>query len=147
VRITYLQNLQDKPDITYYQATACVWSSIELNFGIVCNCFIVLKLFAKRHLPGFFSTMDGSNTKSGSHPLSFLAHFRSKSRDPASTGCKLGSMDRKNDTQTDKGDIIVTSMFRVEGRKGRDIESESMEDMITPFEVRTAQKIDGWKSV
>ncbi|KAF2801642.1 uncharacterized protein BDZ99DRAFT_528115 [Mytilinidion resinicola] len=144
VRITYIMHLQNKPDITYYEATACVWSSIELNFGVICNCLTVLKPFAKRHLPGLFSSLDASNSKSGSHPLSFFGRFRSK-QDPASSGFKLSSMN--GGTQTGKGEIVVTSTYRVEGKKGRDIESESMEDMITPFEARTEQRTEDWKNV
>ncbi|KAF2496863.1 hypothetical protein BU16DRAFT_537996 [Lophium mytilinum] len=145
VRITYTMHLQNKPDITYYEATTCVWSSIELNFGVICNCLTVLKPFAKRHLPGLFSSLDASNSKSGSHPLSFFCRFRSKQRDPASSGFKLSSMN--GGTENGKGDIVVTSTYRVEGKKGRDIESESMEDMITPIEARTEQRAEGWKHV
>ncbi|KAL3465447.1 hypothetical protein BJX64DRAFT_54589 [Aspergillus heterothallicus] len=51
VRITYIMNILDKDDFTWYEATVCVWSAIELNFGIMCNCLAVLKPFVRLVFP------------------------------------------------------------------------------------------------
>ncbi|OCK83948.1 hypothetical protein K432DRAFT_401566 [Lepidopterella palustris CBS 459.81] len=153
VRITYIMNLLDKPDITYYEATACVWSSVELNFGIICNCLTVLKPFAKRHMPGLFSSTNGSHSKSLSHRLSIMARFRKDRDGHNGPGYQLGSMDNRTNKSAGgedfgKGQIVVTSTYRVEAKKGREAASESMEDIITPSRASgSTLPIEGWKHV
>ncbi|OJJ56532.1 hypothetical protein ASPSYDRAFT_134418 [Aspergillus sydowii CBS 593.65] len=85
VRITYIMNILDKQDFTWYEATVCVWSAIELNFGIMCNCLAVLKPFVRLVFPMLVPSSYGGNRypsgrsgrsntsrhrkQSGSHPL------------------------------------------------------------------------------
>ncbi|KAG0646069.1 hypothetical protein D0Z07_8396, partial [Hyphodiscus hymeniophilus] len=56
VRITYIMSLQNNPDVTYSQGRAAVWSSVELNIGILCNAVIVLKPFFRQFFPRMFSS-------------------------------------------------------------------------------------------
>lgn len=41
----------NNPDVTYTQGSAAVWSAVEINIGILCNCLAMLKPFVRRHLP------------------------------------------------------------------------------------------------
>lgn len=41
----------NNPDVTYTQGSAAVWSAIEINIGILCNCLAMMKPFVRRHLP------------------------------------------------------------------------------------------------
>jgi hypothetical protein len=42
--------MQANPDVTWTQASAAVWSCLELNLGILCNCLALLKPFVRRHM-------------------------------------------------------------------------------------------------
>ncbi|EEA19213.1 integral membrane protein (Pth11), putative [Talaromyces marneffei ATCC 18224] len=88
IRITFIMEILHKADFTWAEATVCVWSAIELNFGIMCNCLVVLKPFARTFFPLLIPSSkgysggqsDGVNLKSGSrrkqrsgsHPLDSL---------------------------------------------------------------------------
>lgn len=41
----------NNPDVTYTQGSATVWSAVEINIGILCNCLAMLKPFVRRHMP------------------------------------------------------------------------------------------------
>lgn len=51
VRVSYVKAMQNNPDVTWTQASAAVWSCLELNLGILCNCLALLKPFVRRHMP------------------------------------------------------------------------------------------------
>lgn len=51
VRIAYVRVMINNPDVTYTQGSAAVWSAIEINLGILCNCLAMLKPFVRRHMP------------------------------------------------------------------------------------------------
>ncbi|KAK2803573.1 hypothetical protein FQN51_003335 [Onygenales sp. PD_10] len=157
IRITYIRDLQDKPDFTWYQATACVWSilvtnlpnspqsAIELNVGIICNCLVVLKPFVKKFIPRLFpsSAKHGTSSIPGTGGLrpSLLYGYNNKEN---SHSYQLGSMDRNQgptkDSDSDEQGIVITKSYVVEGkgRGGRNgvkkmSDSESTENIITPY--------------
>lgn len=39
------------PDVLYTQGSAAVWSAVEINIGILCNCLATMKPFVRRHMP------------------------------------------------------------------------------------------------
>lgn len=41
----------NNPDVLYTQGSAAVWSAVEINIGILCNCLAMLKPFVRRHMP------------------------------------------------------------------------------------------------
>ncbi|KAH8882163.1 hypothetical protein GQ53DRAFT_618888, partial [Thozetella sp. PMI_491] len=51
VRITYIKSMAENPDATWTQAAAAVWSFLEINLGITCNCLALMKPFVRHHLP------------------------------------------------------------------------------------------------
>jgi hypothetical protein len=59
-RLAYVKKMQDNPDVTWTQASAAVWSCIEINLGIICNCTALLKPLARRYF-GWISTRGGSS--------------------------------------------------------------------------------------
>jgi hypothetical protein len=56
----------NNPDVLYTQGSAAVWSAVEINIGILCNCLAMLKPFVRRHLPWLVSLVgsDGSSPSS-----------------------------------------------------------------------------------
>lgn len=56
--------MQANPDVTWTQASAAVWSCLELNLGILCNCLALLKPFVRRHLP-FLAGGSSSDNSAG----------------------------------------------------------------------------------
>ncbi|KAJ4386156.1 hypothetical protein N0V93_009049 [Gnomoniopsis smithogilvyi] len=51
VRIAYVRAMLNNPDVLYTQGSAAVWSAVEINIGILCNCLAMLKPFVRRHMP------------------------------------------------------------------------------------------------
>ncbi|KUI58972.1 hypothetical protein VP1G_06275 [Cytospora mali] len=55
VRIAYVRAMAENPDVLYSQGSAAVWSAVEINIGIVCNCLATMKPFVRRHMPWLVS--------------------------------------------------------------------------------------------
>ncbi|PSR90738.1 hypothetical protein BD289DRAFT_208574 [Coniella lustricola] len=66
VRIAYVRAMQDNPDVLYTQGSAAVWSAVEINIGILCNCLAMLKPFVRHHLPWLRSLIGMRSGASGS---------------------------------------------------------------------------------
>lgn len=64
VRIAYVRAMISNPDFTYTQGSAAVWSAIEINLGILCNCLAMLKPFVRRHMP-WLRSLIGSHSAGG----------------------------------------------------------------------------------
>lgn len=45
----------ESPDVLYSQGSAAVWSAVEINIGILCNCLATMKPFVRRHMPWLVS--------------------------------------------------------------------------------------------
>ncbi|KAI0836764.1 hypothetical protein F5Y06DRAFT_102595 [Hypoxylon sp. FL0890] len=61
-RISYVKAMVVNPDVTWTQAEAAVFSSLELNLGIVCNSLARLRPFVRAHFPSWAMSMGGSDT-------------------------------------------------------------------------------------
>jgi hypothetical protein len=48
---TYHVRAINNPDVLYTQGSAAVWSAVEINIGILCNCLAVMGPFVRCHLP------------------------------------------------------------------------------------------------
>lgn len=64
VRIAYVRAMQNSPDVLYTQGSAAVWSAVEINIGILCNCLAMLKPFVRRHMP-WMKSLVGARDSSG----------------------------------------------------------------------------------
>ncbi|KAF4342072.1 integral membrane protein [Fusarium beomiforme] len=53
IRFGYVQVMNENPDDTWIQAQTSLWSCIEMNTAIICNCLTNLAPFVRRHLPRF----------------------------------------------------------------------------------------------
>lgn len=65
VRVAYVRAMQNNPDVTWTQASAAVWSCVELNIGILCNCLAMLRPFVRRHMVWLASIVGGGGGSSG----------------------------------------------------------------------------------
>lgn len=61
VRIAYVRAMLNNPDVLYTQGSAAVWSAVEINIGILCNCLAMLKPFVRRHMP-WLKSLVGSHS-------------------------------------------------------------------------------------
>lgn len=64
VRIAYVRAMLNNPDVLYTQGSAAVWSAVEINLGILCNCLAMLKPFVRRHMP-WLRTLIGARSVGG----------------------------------------------------------------------------------
>lgn len=125
----------DNPDVLYTQGSAAVWSAVEINIGILCNCLAMLKPFVRRHLPWLVSLVgsEGSSSSEGKAKDSavrfgrFLRSGRKSSGSGAGVGdaagagnyqlhsfgrdkeaCKFGEADGRSTTVTSRSDTLKT---------------------------------------
>ncbi|KAI1098641.1 hypothetical protein F4804DRAFT_115949 [Jackrogersella minutella] len=118
-RIAYVKAMVQNPDVTWTQAEAAVFSSLELNLGIVCNCMARLRPFIRVYFPRWAISMDASSTPQDYHknkqshgPLSWRG-------DEASHSYQLGSVESREGFNVKKpenkaSDIYVTSKYEVD---------------------------------
>lgn len=52
-------------DVLYTQGSAAVWSAVEINIGILCNCLAMLKPFVRRHMPWLKSLVSSHSNNEG----------------------------------------------------------------------------------
>ncbi|KAH8749336.1 hypothetical protein F5883DRAFT_528419 [Diaporthe sp. PMI_573] len=64
-RIACIRAMIGNQDVLYRQGLGAVWSAVEVNIGILCNCLATLKPFVQRHLPWLVSLV-GSDESSSS---------------------------------------------------------------------------------
>jgi len=149
IRLTIIQKLPGETDTTWVEAAVCVWSGIEINVGIMCNCLIVLKPMLKEYggklLGSFFNSSSGNT-----YPLTGSRTGMGSTHRWKQDSYPLGSMDRdvggiistghldaKNGRISDDN-ILVTSSFTVtkldpndnKSEREREFDAESQEDII-----------------
>ena len=125
----------------------CVWSAIELNVGLMCNCLVVLKPLVQRYGGKYlrFMSFTGSTGDSNIH---YPSHSRSAPQNwKSNRSYPLSSVDRvvldederrlKERERDDEG-ITVTNTYTVEDRERKDrgdgeSENESQEDIVRRF--------------
>lgn len=117
----------NNPDVTYTQGSAAVWSAVEINIGILCNCLAMLKPFVRRHLPWLKSLIgvrsggasggerwppsNGKNIDSGPHGRHLHRHsdhhlYHDRRGEARSLGYQLHSFGRdKQFGSTDRPDL------------------------------------------
>ncbi|KAK7749067.1 hypothetical protein SLS62_008462 [Diatrype stigma] len=93
-RISYVKAMATNPDVTWTQASAAVWSSVELNLGVICNCILRLKPFVVSHFPNFARSLVGSNRLSYERPSGHSSGPLGWRGDKAATGFKLSSFEQ-----------------------------------------------------
>ncbi|KAJ0123660.1 hypothetical protein J7T55_012126 [Diaporthe amygdali] len=138
VRIAYVRAMINNPDVLYTQGSAAVWSAVEINIGILCNCLAMLKPFVRRHLPWLVSLVgsgaDGSSASEGAKAKDSgvrCSRFRRSGAKSGGSGaagavgagagnyqlhsfgrdkeaCKFGEGDGRSTTVTSRSDILKT---------------------------------------
>ncbi|KAB2578641.1 hypothetical protein DBV05_g2782 [Lasiodiplodia theobromae] len=133
IRLITIQGIRERADYTWEQTHVSLWSTIEINVIIICQCLISLKPLIKHYMP---SMLDD-----GVYPKSTNNRGRSQSRlslpftmmARGTTGVVGGGRLSKGWWRSPKKDeIIITNSYEVrstyEMRVGGD--TESMENII-----------------
>jgi hypothetical protein len=117
------------PDSTYNVAKACIFSTVELNGGVICACVALLKPFIQRHMPWVLSLSTGIGSGNGSR-IRKLKIFGKRSGDKS---YELRSGDADTDADRQANEIAVTRSYSVQGSKetGKS-DGDSMEDLFAP---------------
>lgn len=79
VRLAMTQFLRVNPDVTWNFNTLAIFTALEVNFGIICSCLIVLPQFADRHLPTAIKTFPSRIWEYAVSVTPLLTKKRSKS--------------------------------------------------------------------
>ena len=122
------------PDSTYNIAKACIFSTVELNGGVICACVALLKPFIQRHMPWVLSLSSGIGSGNGSRirklklfgKRSGEKSYKLRSADADTDGGKHAS-DKMSDRQ-----IAVTRSYSVQGSKTGKSDGDSMDDLFAP---------------
>lgn len=88
VRIAYVRAMLNNRDVLYTQGSAAVWSAVEINIGILCNCLAMLKPFVRRHMP-WLKSLIGVRSAAGDG-----YHFQKNSSAAAATALRRDNIGR-----------------------------------------------------
>ena len=124
--MAWVIEMNDKPDFTYTQGPAAVFSLWEMNVGIWCNNLVRLKPFIRKTMPRFYERLDTRqySEKQNNTPYQARPHTRSNPNDFYSmrkVGVPLGS-DPELPLRP-PGRIRVTTDYAVESRPNSNIEA------------------------
>lgn len=90
VRIAYVRAMLNNADVLYTQGSAAVWSAVEINIGILCNCLAILKPFVRRHMPWLKSLVGARSSDGYAVHLQHHHHHnnnRGTAAEPIGGGC------------------------------------------------------------
>ncbi|KAF2496759.1 hypothetical protein BU16DRAFT_341033 [Lophium mytilinum] len=137
IRVRLAKALQGKRDVSFAEGDIGIWSLVEINVGVICNCLVVMKPFFRRHLGNILGS---SGADSENSPFSFnigsvFSRFNKKQREPRSY--RLASLDRASRPgdaglqmpQRAQRSITVSHTYEVSGNRG-EFDTESTEDMM-----------------
>ncbi|UPK92361.1 hypothetical protein LCI18_003296 [Fusarium solani-melongenae] len=134
IRFGYVQKMQKNPDVTWTQASASLWSCIEMNTGIICNCLAHLKPFVRRHIPWLAKFVSGtSQPKSYPDEVDNSHSFKRWRGDKASHGYQLHSVGRSQEpaAASTGNNVVIVDEFQVEFTPSRNTgEASSTEDIL-----------------
>ncbi|KAF2816618.1 uncharacterized protein BDZ99DRAFT_494414 [Mytilinidion resinicola] len=137
IRVRLAKALQGKKDISFAEGDIGIWSLVEINVGVICNCLVVMKPFFRRHLGNILGS---SGADSHNSPYSFnigsvFSRFKKQQREPRSY--RLTSLDRSGRPgdselqmpQSTQRSITVSHTYEVTANRG-EFDTESTEDMM-----------------
>ncbi|KIL88573.1 hypothetical protein FAVG1_07818 [Fusarium avenaceum] len=133
IRFSYVQKMQDNPDITWTQASASQWSCIEMNTGIICNCLAHMKPFIRRHLPFLTKFVSRASSAQKSYPNQpSNSHSYNWRGDKVNHGYQLHSIGRSQQPPTTETDnIVITNEYQVQFTESKNnVGASSTEDIL-----------------
>ncbi|KAK4085145.1 uncharacterized protein Triagg1_135 [Trichoderma aggressivum f. europaeum] len=107
VRLQFLVNLGSSANPTYDQVDVSIWSTIEINTGIVCTCLPSLRLFLVR----LFPSLGGSSHKNSGYQ-NYPDNYVNKSDHAGSRAQTLVSA-VKSQNRPDHSGIELNTMYEV----------------------------------
>ena len=87
LRLQALYVVSHTTDISWYNPLAAIWSSTEVNVGILCSCLPTLKGLVNHFFPDLFETM---STRRGSIPVELSQSSRRRNSGFANLGYGRG---------------------------------------------------------
>lgn len=110
----------NNPEVLYAQGTAAVWSAVEINIGILCNCLAMLKPFVRRHLPWLRSRIGAGSHQKAAAPAGGVGGKTTHAHRDSSGNYELHSYGR---------DVVVRGGFHSgKAKAGRRRHSDSGSD-------------------
>lgn len=117
LRLWALYIVSVSKDITWDNPGTAIWSSVELNTGIICASLPALRALVSRYFPDLFPSRAQSNGPTGDSGTG------SRSRGTGKRFSKISSVGRKGPNSSGFGTLVDEDGFYAEG-KG-DLESAS----------------------
>ncbi|EMD58481.1 hypothetical protein COCSADRAFT_104006 [Bipolaris sorokiniana ND90Pr] len=133
VRIIYVYSMISDPDSTYNIAKACIFSTIELNGGVICACAALLKPFIQRHMPWILSLSSGNGSGNRSRVRKFKMfkkHSNGGKFELRSTNAEKDARKQANNKLNRQ--IEVTRSYSVRDSRTGKNNGDSMDDLFAP---------------
>ena len=127
VRIVYIYHWISNPDFTYYQAQACIFSTAELNGGVICACSALLKPFLEQYFPRILSLSSGSRSESESPRKKIFKRrkFGQNQKRPVAETDEV----EEHDGDESEHQIARANLIHAQGEMTRKDVGESTEDL------------------
>lgn len=121
------------PDSTYNVAKACIFSTVELNGGVICACAALLKPFIQQHMPWILSlsSRTGTGNRSSSRKLR-MPKKRNNEKDLELRDIEADHAARRQAKNKLNRQIAVTRSYSVQDSKTGKSSGDSMEDLFAP---------------
>ena len=119
------------PDSTYNVAKACIFSTVELNGGVICACVALLKPFIQQYMPWILSL----SSKNGSGDRSMIRKFRKLIKRSSEKNYELQSPQAETTAQEQAADkkpsrqIAVTRSYSVKDSRTGKSSADSMDEL------------------
>ena len=112
----------ENPDFTFTHGSAALWSIVEMNLGVLCNCLAVMKPFVRRHMPYLMSASANTGATDGSYGKRSKPNGKGWGHSYQLHSVGKGKMDRDaTDRDSDSGSGHGTSGGLEDGAKNKDI--------------------------
>ncbi|CAN9178359.1 unnamed protein product [Alternaria alternata] len=131
VRIIYVYSMISDPDSTYNVAKACIFSTVELNGGVICACIALLKPFIQKYMPWILSLSSGSGSGDGSRIRKLKMFVKRNGEKSYELQSADADATKHVDNRLDRR-IAVTRSYSVSGSKTGKSDGDSMEDLFAP---------------
>jgi hypothetical protein len=110
IRLQFLLTFANSANPTWDNLGVSIWSTVEINVGLMCACMPTLRLLLARIVPGMRSDAGSSRSQSKRYTR------RLRKRQPGGISLQNSTMERK--LMDDSEETIVVS-FEMKGRDER----------------------------
>jgi hypothetical protein len=128
LRLSSLYTISISTDVSWDNPLAAIWSSTEVNVGILCSCLPTLKGCLTRYFPRFFTTPGGSKPTGEFRGLELSGRGR-KNQASCTISAARSMQGEAGERYPSAMGGRISRMKSKLGRSEKDLEEDSSEDL------------------